>query len=137
MVARDARVRLLRSVPFFSGCSEHELEALADVLDERVVDAGTDVVREGDRTRDFYVIVSGTAQVSRRGAPARTLEAGDFFGEVALLLQARRFATVTATSPLELLVAEQPAFFRLINAIDGLHAKMIDALAERLAPTAL
>jgi CRP-like cAMP-binding protein len=62
MLARNSKVRLLESIPFFSGCSKDELERLSAVLKEIDVDPGVDVVREGDDSRQFYVIVSGTAE---------------------------------------------------------------------------
>ena len=137
MLTRDSKIRLVKSVPFFSGCSNRELQALSDVLTEIEVDEGVDVVREGDDSREFYVIVSGNAQVFRQGTLVRTLDSGDFFGEVASLFHARRSATVRAGSKLHLLVSDEPGFFQLIHETQGLHRKVIDALAHRLAPTAL
>jgi len=137
VLTSNARVRLLKSVPFFHGCSKCELEALSGALTEVEVGPGVDVVRQGDDSREFYVIVSGTADVFRGETLVRTLQAGDFFGEVANLFHARRSATVTAGSQLRLLVSDEPGFFRLIHETQGLHRKVIDAMAERLAPTAL
>ena len=137
MLNRDSKVHLLKGVPFFAGCSTHELVALSEVLGEIEVDEGTAVVRAGDETREFYVIVSGTAEVVRDGKSIRALQRGDFFGEIANLFHARRSATVTATSTLRLLVSDEPGFFQVIHGTRGLHRKVIDALAHRLAPTAL
>jgi CRP/FNR family cyclic AMP-dependent transcriptional regulator len=137
VLTRNAKLRLLKHVAFFSGCSKQELEALSDVLTETVIEEGTNVVREGDDTREFYVIVSGTAEVFRGAVMVRTLGAGEFFGEVATLFNARRSATVRAASKLHVLVSDEPGFFRLIHEAHGLHRKVIDALAQRLAPTAL
>jgi CRP-like cAMP-binding protein len=137
VLSSNAKVRLLESVPFFAGCSKRELEALSDALTEIEVEEGVDVVRQGDESREFYVIVSGTAEVFRGDTMVRTLSAGDFFGEIANLFHARRSATVTTSSNLHLLVSDEPTFFRLIHETDGLHRKVIDALAQRLAPTAL
>ena len=137
LLNRNSKAGMLKRVPFFSGCSKGELELLAGTLGEIEVAEGVDVVRQGDATREFYVIVSGTADVLRRGTPVRTLDTGDFFGEIANLFHARRSATVRATSPLHLLVSDEPGFYKVIHETRGLHRKVIDALAERLAPTAL
>jgi CRP-like cAMP-binding protein len=147
VLTSNAKVRLLKSVPFFHGCSKDELEALSGALTELEVGAGVDVVRQGDDSREFYVIVSGTADVFRGDTLVRTLQAGDFFGEVANLFHARRSATVTAVarrsatvtagSQLRLLVSDEPGFFQVIHETRGLHRKIVDAMAERLAPTAL
>jgi CRP-like cAMP-binding protein len=137
VLASDSKIRLVKNIEFFSGCSKQELEQLADLLKDAEVDEGVDVIREGDESRQFYVIVSGAADVFRHGTLVRTLGPGDFFGEVALLFHARRSATVRAASRLHLLVSEEPGFFQLIHGTRGLHKKVIDALAFRLAPTAL
>jgi CRP/FNR family cyclic AMP-dependent transcriptional regulator len=137
MLTHDSKEGLLKRVPLFSECSSSELERLSERLTEVEVEDGTDVVRQGDATREFYVIVSGTANAFRDGRVLRTLGPGDFFGEISSLCNARRTATVTATSTLQLLVTEEPGFRELIEGTRGLHRKMIDALAQRLAPTAL
>jgi cAMP-dependent protein kinase regulator len=137
VLSGSAKARLLKRVPFFSGCSKRELEALSNVLTEIEVEEGVDVVRQGDDTREFYVIVSGTADVFRGDTLVRTLNAGEFFGELANLFHAPRSATVRAATRLHLLVSDEPGFFRLIHETKGLHRKIIDALAQRLTPTAL
>ena len=137
MAEDNSKAGLLKQVPFFSECSPTELDALSGRLTAVEIADGADVVREGDDTREFYVIISGTADVFRDGALVRSLGPGDFFGEIASLFRARRTATVTATSPLQLLVSEEPGFCELIQGTQGLHRKVIDALARRLAPTSL
>jgi CRP-like cAMP-binding protein len=100
VVERDSNVRVLKDVSFFSACSSGDVEALSGSLTVTEVAAGTDVVRQGDDTREFYVIVSGTADVYRDGTLIRSLGPGDFFGEIANLLHARRTATITAPAAL-------------------------------------
>ena len=137
MLTRHAKLRHLKHVAFFSGCSKKELDAISDTLTDKMIEAGTDVVREGDDTREFYVIVDGTAEVIRDGVMVRELGAGEFFGEMATLLHARRSATVRAKTELHVLVSDEPGFFRIIHETQGLHRKVIDELAQRLAPSAL
>src|SRR5262249_9214549 len=132
MFVRDSKARLLKSVPFFSNCSRDELEALSSLLKEVEFEPGVDVVREGDDTHEFYVIVSGTADVFRKDTLVRKLDSGDFFGEISNLFHARRSATVTASSKLCLLVSDEPGFFEVIHGTRGLYRKIIDALARRL-----
>ena len=134
---RDAKVRLLKNVPFFSVCSKAELEGLSKSLRDVNVAEGTDIVREGDETREFYVIVSGTADVFQKGTLIRSMGPGEFFGEVSNLFHARRSATVTTTSDVHLLVSDEPGFFDVIHGTRGLHRKVIDAVAERITPAAL
>ena len=131
MLRHRSKARNLKRVAFFSECSAEELETLSERLTEVDVVEGTEVVKEGDAAGDFYVIVAGTADVRQGDELVGTMGPGDCFGEVANLLHIQRSATVTATSPMHLLVTDEPGFFDLIHGTRGLHAKVIDALAER------
>jgi CRP-like cAMP-binding protein len=128
---RNSKARNLKRVAFFADCSAEDLETVSDRMTEVDVAAGTEVVKEGDEAADFYVIVSGTADVLQGDALIGTIGPGDCFGEVAILLHIQRSATVRASSPMHLLVSDGPGFFDLIHETRGLHAKVIDAMAER------
>jgi CRP-like cAMP-binding protein len=110
------------------------LAAIAQQSDEISVAAGSVVAREGDLGEEFFVIESGTADVTRGGAPVAKLGAGDFFGEVALIREDRRTATVTATSPMVLIVMTGSSFRSLDSSIPELRGTVSKALAERRAP---
>jgi CRP-like cAMP-binding protein len=131
VLKRSSKARSLKRVAFFSDCSAEELEALADTLREVDVAEGTEVVREGDEAGDFYVIASGTADVLQGDTVIRTMGPGDCFGEIANLRHVERSATVRASSAMQLLVSDEPGFFDLIHDTAGLHAKVIDAMAQR------
>jgi CRP-like cAMP-binding protein len=124
----------LKDVPFFSSMSEPDLAAVAQQSDEIRVAAGRVVAREGDLGEAFFVIESGTAEITRGGAPVAKLGAGDFFGEIALLREERRTATVTATSPMVLIVMTASSFRSLDCSIPELRETVSNALAERRAP---
>jgi CRP-like cAMP-binding protein len=81
--------------------------------------------------------VSGTAKVTRKGKTVATLGPGDFFGEIALLHNAPRNATVTATSDVDALVVSHRDFTSLLATAPQIQAKILQALAERLAPTSI
>jgi CRP-like cAMP-binding protein len=102
-------------VPIFSACSTDELLTVARLCTLRDVDDGTDVVVEGDRGGEFFVILRGDAAVTRGGTAVGALGAGDFFGELALFDPAPRNATVTARGPLSLAVLAQAAFQRVLQ----------------------
>ena len=123
----------LKEVPFFSGMSKKELAVVAQQSDEIDVPAGKVIAREGDFGHEFFIIDSGTAEVTRGGARIAELGAGDFFGEMALLDDDRRTATVTATSPMSLIVMTRASFRALDRTIPGVHAKVAKAIAERHA----
>ena len=124
----------LKDVPFFSSMSEQDLAAVAEQADEISVAAGTVLAREGDLGDEFFVIESGTADVTSGGAPVAKLGAGDFFGEIALIREERRTATVTATSPMVLIVMPGSSFRSLDSLSPEIREAVSKALAERRSP---
>lgn len=134
---KHAKLDLLKQVPLFAACSKREIELLAQAADEIDLAAGTHLTRESDRGREFVVIVEGEAEVKRRGRRIRQLRAGDFVGEIALLTGSPRTATVTTTTPVRALVLTDRAFRRLLADSPAIAPKLLAALAERLAPSAL
>jgi CRP/FNR family cyclic AMP-dependent transcriptional regulator len=132
---RNAKVDLLRDVPLFSGCSVKELGQIAMLADELFQPEGTTLISEGSKGREFFVLVDGTVDVRRSGRKLNSLGAGSFFGEIALVAETPRTATVTATSAVRLLVITGQAFQRLLGETPAIQAKVMAALAERVAPT--
>jgi CRP-like cAMP-binding protein len=126
----------LRDVPFFSAMSKKELAAVAQQTDEIEVPAGKVLAREGDFGDEFFVIDDGTAEVTRGGERIAELGPGDFFGELALLDAERRNATVTATSPMRLIVMTRPSFRALDRSSPKIHETVASAIAERRAQVA-
>ena len=107
-----AKTDLLKSVPLFEHCSRRELGKIAGITDEIAVDDGKVLITEGDRGREFFVIISGEVDVRRKGRKLATLGPGTYFGEIALLSQQPRTATVTALTPLRVLVIADRAVRR-------------------------
>jgi CRP/FNR family cyclic AMP-dependent transcriptional regulator len=95
-----APTEALRNVPLFAGFGERELDRLASELKERTFTEGSTVTREGATGAGFFVIVEGSATVSIGGEPKGTLGPGDFFGEIALIDEGTRSATITAATDL-------------------------------------
>jgi CRP/FNR family transcriptional regulator, cyclic AMP receptor protein len=124
----------LKDVPFFSSMSKKELAAVAQQTDEIDVSAGKVLAREGDFGQEFFIIDSGTAEVSRGGQRIGELGPGDFFGEMALLEEQRRTATVTATSPMSLIVMTRSSFRTLDRTMPKVHATVAQAIADRRQP---
>jgi CRP-like cAMP-binding protein len=122
----------LKRVPFFAGLHRRELSAVARQADELDVRAGKVLAREGEIGQEFFVIESGTAAVTHDGQQVAALGPGDFFGEIALLDEhARRTATVTATSPMTLVVLTRASFRALDREHPELHARVAAAIDER------
>ncbi len=133
---KDAKIELMRRVPLFAGCSKRELAEIAQVADELDLPSGRELIRQGERGREFFVLADGTVEVSRDGESS-ALGAGDFFGEIALVSDVPRTATVTSTSPVRLLVITDRAFRNVLERSPGIQLKVLDALARRLAPQVL
>jgi CRP-like cAMP-binding protein len=98
------RKQVLRAIPLFAACSDRELVAVSRAVDEVDATEGDVLIREGRYGRESFVIIDGEAGVTRRGEFLARLGPGDFFGEQAVLDHQVRTATVTALTPMRLLV---------------------------------
>lgn len=134
---KDAKIELMRKVPLFSGCSKRELAGVASIADEIDLPDGKELIREGARGSEFFVLLEGTADVRKGKRKIRSLGAGDFFGEIALVAHTPRTATVVATSPIRALVITDRSFKSLLERMPAIQVKVLQALAERLAPASL
>ena len=134
---KNAKIDLIKRVPLFSSCSKKELEAIAAQADELVVPAGKTLTKEGDRGREFMVIVDGAAEVRKKGRRLNLLGSGDFLGEIALISGGRRTATVTTTAETDLLVLTDRAFAQLTKKMPSINASVLKAVSERLQADAL
>jgi CRP/FNR family cyclic AMP-dependent transcriptional regulator len=132
MARKDDFTEHLAQVPLFSACSKKELQMLAKRAEDVRVDAGKVLVSEGSAGAEFFVILDGTAKVSRHGQEVASLGPSQFFGDLALLDRAPRNATVTATTPMELVVLGQREFSALIDEVPGFAHKLLAGLARRL-----
>jgi CRP-like cAMP-binding protein len=131
-MARAEPAELLRSVPLFSACSKRDLVTVWRRAQPRSAEPGTVLVREGAAGSEFFVILDGRCTVSRRGRAVATLETGGFFGDLALLDRAPRNATVTAATPVQMLVLGQRDFDALLAELPGFARKLLAGLARRL-----
>jgi CRP-like cAMP-binding protein len=122
----------LREVPMFAACSGEELSALAGLASPRAVDAGNAIVQEGTAGDEFFVIMMGRATVARGEHELATLDAGDFFGELALFDPAPRNATVSAKGPCTLVVLHRDGFQWALDASPTLRDALLRGMARRL-----
>jgi CRP/FNR family transcriptional regulator, cyclic AMP receptor protein len=133
VLRKNAKVELIKRVPLFAHCSKKELGLVAQIADEIDLAEGKTLMREGDRGREFFVLVEGSADVRRRNRKVNTLGGGDFFGEIALVSQRPRTATVTTTSPVRALVVTEQSFRSLLDRAPDVQRKVLQALADRVA----
>lgn len=126
----------LRKVSLFSGLNRHELEQVAKLSTELNIPSGTHLITEGSTAREFFVIVSGEAEVTHEGQHVATVGEGDIQGELSLLLNRPRAAAVTATTDMVILDIDRRSFNALLDEIPMIARKMLPVVAERLASNA-
>jgi CRP-like cAMP-binding protein len=135
VLRRNQKVELLRKVPLFSRCSKRELAAIATLADEVDLRQGKELIREGARGREFFVLLEGQADVLKDGKRINEMGPGEFFGEIALVAPSPvRTATVKATTPVRVLVVTAQNFRRLLEGSPQIKLKVLEALAERVSP---
>lgn len=130
---KNAKIELIKRVPLFAQCSKKELDAVAGVADELDIRQGKELTVQGRTGREFFVLVDGSADVRKDGRKVRTLAAGDFFGEIALVSHRPRTATVVASTPARVLVITDRSFRQLLERSPSIQTKVLRAVAERVA----
>jgi CRP/FNR family transcriptional regulator, cyclic AMP receptor protein len=133
-LGKDAKVELLKRVPLFSRLDKKALQDVAHIADQLDLPAGKVMATEGDRGREFFVLLNGEADVTKGGEHVNTMKKGDFFGEIALVTKMPRTATVTATSAVDVLVITERDFDALLKRSPEIGRRVAEALAERVAP---
>jgi len=133
-LGKNAKVELIRKVPLFSELKKRDLEDVAHIADEIDLPAGKTMAKEGDRGREFFVLLEGEASVTRGNSRINLMTKGDFFGEIALVTKMPRTATVTATSDVTVLVITERDFSALIKRSPEIGRGVAHALAQRIAP---
>jgi len=121
----------LKALPLFEGVSDEDLGKIAPFVSEVSVSEGKHLVDEGDYAYEFMAIEEGEAEVVRGDKTLATLGAGDYFGEIGLLEDDRRNATVIARSPMRLLTLDQWDMKRLEKAIPSAAEKIRETVRSR------
>jgi len=132
MPSRDPKLKLLEGVPLLAGCSKKELKEVAAIADEVDLRKGYVMAQENESGREFVILIEGTADVRRRGRKINEMGPGDFFGEIALVADRPRTATVTATSDVRALVITPQSFRRLMRDVPSIQTKVLQAVVARL-----
>ena len=123
---------LIRGIPMFSELDDSSINQLADDFMEREFSAGQPMATEGEGGLNFFVVESGTADVSVGGNTVASLGPGASFGEIALVDKSARSATVTATSQLRAYALPVWSFRSFAESRPSVTWKLLELLAERL-----
>jgi len=134
MLGRDVKMDLLKQVPLFADASRRELREISMVADEVVVPAGYLLAREGASGQELVIIVEGAADVVKRGRKINAVGSGEFVGEIAILTEQPRTASVKTTQPTHALVLTRRDFQTLMKRVPSIQLKVLEALARRLPP---
>ena len=127
-----APVEVLRRVPLFADLSRREAQQIARLFKQRRFAEGETVVKEGSGGAAFFLIESGEATVSIGGKERATLEPGDYFGEIALIDEGARMATITASSDLVCYGLTYWEFRPLVQENGAIGWKLLQSLAKKL-----
>jgi CRP/FNR family transcriptional regulator, cyclic AMP receptor protein len=132
-LGKSSKAAAIARVPLFSRCSKRQLTQIAQLADEIDLPARRTLTKEGARGREFFVILEGNAEVRRKGQLIASLRAGDFLGEIALVADVPRTATVTTTTSVRALVLSAREFRQLLRTSPEIQGKVLRAVAERVA----
>ena len=121
----------LESIPLFAGLSRKERRSVAQRADEVDLEAGREIVRKGEYAYEFFAIEEGTAEVKRGDQHLAELGPGDFFGEMGLIENAPRNASVVTRSALTAVVMTGSAFRQIDRELPEVSKKIRKAIDER------
>jgi CRP-like cAMP-binding protein len=122
---------VLRGVPLFADLDERSLQAVAVLAREEAHKATEILMLEGEQGDEFFVIVDGTVRIERGGRAIRSMGAGGFLGEIALLEKRPRTATATCETDVSLLAMHQHEFDRLLETMPAVHRRVRAAIDRR------
>jgi CRP/FNR family cyclic AMP-dependent transcriptional regulator len=131
-VSQDDRIAALEDVSLLEGCSRRQLRAIARISEILEVPADTPLARRGEAGEEFFVILDGTARVEVSSRKRSRLQPGEYFGEMSLLDGGPRSASVTAETPLRLLVIKRRDFTTLLREAPELTQSLLTTLSRRV-----
>ena len=130
LLSQNTKVDALSRVPLLAGLSNRELGQLAKVAEDLDFPAGRMLAREGTMSREFFAIVEGEVEMTRKGKHVVTIGPGDFIGEFSLLVCRPRQVTATAKTPVRAFVLTERHFLGLLRTNPGVELKVMRSLVE-------
>jgi CRP-like cAMP-binding protein len=119
-------------VPLFQSCTDEEIRSIADIAQEGDFEAGQLIITQGTPGQAFYMILSGRVEIIRDGRSLGAYGPGDFFGEMSLLDNAPRSATIRALDPTRCMMLSSWDFKALIEKTPSIAVKLLEVLSRRL-----
>jgi hypothetical protein len=130
--AMDQKLELLKRTPLLADLSKRDIEEVGRLADEVDVRAGRVLLKEGDPGREFFVIIDGQIEITKEGRHLRTMGAGEFLGDIALVVERPRTATATAVTDSRLLVVGHREFHSLMEQFPSIRVSVLESIALRL-----
>lgn len=127
----EDKLAILRGVPLFADLDERSLQAVSILAHEAACKAGDVLMVEGEPGDTFYLIVEGTVRIEQGDRTIRSLTAGGFLGEIALVEQRPRTATATCVTDVRLLEVRAHEFERLLDTLPAVHQRIRGAILRR------
>lgn len=128
----DQKLELLKRTPLLADLSKRDIEEVGRLADEVDVRAGRVLLKEGDPGREFFVIIDGQIAITKEGRHLRTMGAGEFLGDIALVVERPRTATATAVTDSRLLVVGHREFHSLMEQFPSIRVSVLESIALRL-----
>ena len=128
----DSKLELLQRVPLLAGLGSRELEEVGRLADEIDLPQGRELTQEGKSGGEFFVIVDGSVRVERGGKVLREMGPGEFLGEISLIDDGPRTATVTTATPVRLFVIAHRQFHSLLERFPGIQTQILKTMASRI-----
>lgn len=132
MAGKDPKIEHLRSIPLFSACGPGDLQRVAQLVDEVDIADGQVIMREGEPGTEMYIMVSGKARAEKGGRLINEFGPGTVFGEMSLIAEGARTATVTAEGPMVAFVVAHREFHSLMDAHPQFRMRILEGLAAKV-----
>jgi CRP/FNR family cyclic AMP-dependent transcriptional regulator len=123
----------LAKVPLFAGLDKKHLQQVSSLVTQIDVNEGKDLTREGEHGNEFIIVLEGEAEVKVGGNVVATRGPGDYFGEIALIANRPRTATVTAKTPMKIEVIGRREFQTMLHDNPGIATELLGIAADRLS----
>ena len=132
MAGKDPKIEHLRSIPIFSACGPGDLQRVAQLVDEVDIADGQVIMREGEPATEMYIVVEGRARAERGGRRINEFGPGAVFGEMSLIAEGPRTATVVAEGPLRAFVVAHREFHSLMDGHSEFRMRVLEGLAAKV-----
>jgi CRP/FNR family cyclic AMP-dependent transcriptional regulator len=131
-VATSTKIDHLRALPLFEGCTSREFQRIAQAVDEISVPAGTELLVQGRKGREAFVIVHGRVTIRRDGRKIATASVGELVGELSLLDNGPRTASAVCETDCDLITLDHRHFRSVLESSPTITSKMLAVLARRV-----